>query len=162
MKRTLFIAIGIAVLLLPVLLLALLSILSRRPANLGVHDGELSPCPDSPNCVSSRAQDQEHRIEPLTYSGPPVDAWRRLADVVRNLPRTRVVTQTADYLHVEFTSAVFRFTDDLEFQLDERAGVIHVRSASRTGHSDLGANRGRVERIRQRFGNSGPGNAPAG
>lgn len=152
MKLKIFLAAAVVVLLLPVLLLALLSIFSRRPSNLGVHEGELAPCPESPNCVSSRAQDEGHRIEPLTYSGPAVEAWRRLVNVIRGLPRTRIVTETGDYLHVEFTSALFRFTDDVEFQLDQQASVIHVRSASRTGHSDLGANRSRVERIRELFG----------
>ena len=152
MKLKLLIAGAVALLLLPVVALALLSIFSRKPTGLGVHDGELTPCPDSPNCVSSRAKDEQHRIEPLAYSGPAAGAWSKLADTVRGLTRTRIVSQTESYMHVEFNSALFRFTDDVEFQLDERANLIHVRSASRAGYSDLGANRERVERIRGAFG----------
>jgi uncharacterized protein (DUF1499 family) len=43
------------------------------------------------------------------------------------------------------------FVDDVEFFLDEGANVIHVRSASRLGQSDLGVNRKRVETIRAKF-----------
>ncbi|MEP0959532.1 DUF1499 domain-containing protein [Microcoleus sp. FACHB-1515] len=43
------------------------------------------------------------------------------------------------------------FVDDVEFYLDEAAGVIYVRSASRLGQSDLGVNRKRVETIRSQF-----------
>ncbi len=28
-------------------------------------NGRFTPCPDSPNCVSSQAEDPEHFIEPL-------------------------------------------------------------------------------------------------
>jgi uncharacterized protein (DUF1499 family) len=62
-----------------------------------------------------------------------------------------VVARTESYLHAEFTSLFFRFVDDVEFLVDDAAKVIHVRSASRLGRSDLGVNRKRVERIRARW-----------
>ena len=37
--------------------------------NLGVNNGELTPCPETPNCVSSQAQDKEHFIEPIRFAG---------------------------------------------------------------------------------------------
>ena len=46
---------------------------------------------------------------------------------------------------------LLRFRDDLELQLDATAGVIHLRSCSRVGRSDLGTNRRRVEAIRGAF-----------
>jgi uncharacterized protein (DUF1499 family) len=55
------------------------------------------------------------------------------------------------YLHAEFRSALFGFVDDVEFRMDETAGRIDVRSASRTGYFDFGVNRRRVEEIRARF-----------
>ncbi|HOW77583.1 MAG TPA: DUF1499 domain-containing protein [Candidatus Competibacteraceae bacterium] len=54
------------------------------------------------------------------------------------------------YLHVEFRSAVFGFVDDMEFYFSP-PGTIQVRSASRTGYSDFGVNRERVETLRTRF-----------
>ena len=123
-----------------------------RPATLGVRDGRLAPCPSSPNCVSSRAEDDVHRVAPFTFTGTAGAAIGRLAGIVRSLPRASVVAASETYLHAEFRSAVFRFVDDAEFYADESAGVIQVRSASRVGSSDLGVNRKRIEGIRARWG----------
>ena len=136
-------------LLLPAVLLV--GCQGTRPANLGARDGRLLPCPSTPNCVSSQATDEEHRVAPLAYSGALDEAMNRLKEIVRSLPRTAVITDTGAYLHVEFTSALFRFVDDVEFLADNGAKVIHVRSASRLGTSDLGVNRKRVELIRKRW-----------
>ncbi len=130
--------------------MTLLSLLSSRPANLGVLDGKLAPCPATPNCVCSQAGD-DHAIQPLRFEGDPDEAWQRLRQVLAARPRTRIVREEDDYLRVECTSLMFRFTDDVEFLLDREAGVIHFRSASRIGKSDLGVNRKRMEEIRQAF-----------
>jgi uncharacterized protein (DUF1499 family) len=134
-----------------VLTMAVLSLAARRPDNLGVRDGRLARCPSSPNCVCSLDADAEHVVEPLRFTDGPDEAWQRLRDALGRLPRTRIVTEEDGYLHAECTSLLFRFVDDLEFQLDRDVGVIHVRSASRVGRSDLGVNRARVETIRQAF-----------
>jgi uncharacterized protein (DUF1499 family) len=123
-----------------------------RSTALGVRDGRLSPCPVSPNCVSSLAPDDVHRIDPLPFAGPSAVAISRLAGIVRSLPRASVVAADEIYLHAEFRSAAFRFVDDVEFLADESAGLIHLRSASRVGSSDLGVNRKRIEAIRARWG----------
>jgi len=133
------------------LLMVLIGCQSLRPANLGTHDGKLALCPSSPNCVSSQSSDDAHRIAPLTYSGRAADAMKKLTVIVQTFPRTSVITISDSYLHAEFTSAIFRFVDDLEFLVDETAEVIHVRSASRMGYSDLGMNRKRIEQIRLRW-----------
>jgi len=67
------------------------------------------------------------------------------------IPRMVIITETESYLHAEATSLIFRFRDDVEFVIDQQANVIHFRSASRVGHSDLGANRVRMEEIRKAF-----------
>jgi len=56
--------------------------------------------------------------------------------------------ETDDYLHAECSSAFFGFVDDIELHLRSAQGVIAVRSAARLGHSDLGVNRKRVEKLR--------------
>ncbi|MHB8844323.1 MAG: DUF1499 domain-containing protein [Nitrospirota bacterium] len=129
--------------------LVLIGCTGARPANLGVHDGNLQPCPSSPNCVSSRSTDREHAVEPLRFSGPAPEAMTALGAVISKMKRASIVTLTGSYLHAEFTSAVFRFVDDAEFLLDDETSTIHVRSASRVGSSDLGVNRRRIEAIRQ-------------
>jgi uncharacterized protein (DUF1499 family) len=125
-----------------------------RPLNLGITDGKLSPCPDSPNCVSSQSSDKRHFIEPLRYEGTKHEAMERLIDVIQGMKRCRIITMDDHYIHAEFTSAFFRFVDDVEFYFDSEAKVIHMRSASRTGNSDFGVNRQRMEKVRSLFNNS--------
>ena len=120
-----------------------------RPQGLGVTDGRLAPCPTSRNCVSSQAPDEDHRVTPLPFTGPADDAMKKLRELVGSLPRTAIITTTDTYLHAEFTSFVFRFTDDVEFLANDTDKVIHVRSASRLGSSDVGVNRKRIELIRK-------------
>ena len=122
-----------------------------RPSNLGVTDGTLAPCPDSPNCVSSQSTDKKHYIDPIPYEIPLVEAHGALIAVIEAMKRSRIVTHEATYIHVEFTSAFFRFVDDVEFFFDDSAKTIQVRSASRMGYSDFGVNRTRVETIRRAF-----------
>jgi uncharacterized protein (DUF1499 family) len=144
------------VLLMAIGALAAASALARRPANLGVRAGRLAPCPASPNCVSSQAADESHRVEALAFVGSTAEAMQKLKQLLGEMPRTKIVQETDDYLHAEATTRVFRFVDDVEFYLDEAAGLIHIRSASRVGHSDFGVNRGRVEKIRRQFALKGP------
>jgi uncharacterized protein (DUF1499 family) len=126
-----------------------------RPSLVGNGHGELAPCPETPNCVSTHATDPEHRIAPLTYEGSMDRAMQRLVGVIESMERTEIIARTEDYLYVEFTSAFWRFVDDVEFSFDHDKKVIHFRSASRLGKSDLGVNRERMERIRARFRDSG-------
>jgi uncharacterized protein (DUF1499 family) len=116
-----------------------------RPMTLGVHDGKLAPCPASPNCVSSQSNDKNHAVEPIPFSGTSAETMADLKKVLFGMPRARTVTATETYLHAEFTSALFRFVDDVEFWFDESARTVHLRSASRIGSSDFGVNRKRVE-----------------
>lgn len=120
---------------------------------------DLPPCPSSPNCVSSQAKDRGHRVEPLAFAGDPAEAMRRLREVVEDMPRTRIVFAGNGVLRAEFTSRLFRFIDDVEARLDAARQMIDIRSASRTGYWDLGANRRRVEEIRKAFARSAPKDA---
>ncbi len=122
-----------------------------RPTNLGVHSDQLAPCPSTPNCVSSQSVDAEHSIEPFAYNSSPEKALTDLKTVIQSLDKTKVITETENYLYVEFTSAIMGFVDDVEFYLDQGTKVIHVRSASRLGESDLGVNRKRIETISAKF-----------
>lgn len=120
----------------------------QAPTGLGVQGGHLAPCPASPNCVSSEASDEGHRIAPLAVEGDPEAAWARLVSVLSARPDTRVVETGGEYLRVEFRTAL-GFVDDGEFTLDRGGRAIQVRSASRVGYSDLGKNRSRIEEIRK-------------
>lgn len=131
-------------------LLVALSVASRKQPELGLVDGQLRPCPATPNCVSSEDKGGKAYIEPLNYSGPDEAAW---ADLKRAIAETggKVVRDDAGYLHAVYQTPLLRFVDDVELRQDTNGQVIHVRSASRVGQSDFGANRKRVERIRSAF-----------
>ena len=108
----------------------------------------LSPCPATPNCVLSTAPDEAHRIAPFPFTGDAAEALARVKAAALSFPRTKVAEEAPGYVRLTFKSALFGFVDDVEFEVDEAAKVVHVRSASRVGRSDLGVNRKRVEAIR--------------
>jgi len=112
---------------------------------------DLSPCPDSPNCVSTRNKDIDHAMPPLPYLTSGQESMDRLAAIVREMKRATIVSSTPSYLHVEFRSALFRFVDDVEFVLEDSERLIHFRSASRTGYYDFGVNRKRMKEISGRY-----------
>jgi uncharacterized protein (DUF1499 family) len=121
---------------------------------LGVNNGQLMSCPDKPNCVNSQATDEEHSIEPIHFTGTQQAAQDRLLQILNGLDRTQIIVTDENYIQVEFTSKIFRFVDDVEFYFPSTKTekiIINVRSASRLGHSDLGANRKRIEQIRNAF-----------
>lgn len=124
-----------------------------RPQNLGVKNGKLAACPDSPNCVCSQAPESDsiHYIAPIAYSGRAIQAFSKLKETIEALPRTEMITISGNYLYAEFTTPLMGYVDDVEFYVDGRQNVIHVRSASRLGKSDLGVNRKRIETIRAKF-----------
>ena len=111
----------------------------------------LAPCPQSPNCVSSRDPRDKHYLQPLRYTGNKEAAYQRLVTLIASHRRARIVAKEADYLKVEFRSAMLRFVDDVEFFFPADQPVIEVRSASRVGYYDFGMNRRRVEDIRKQW-----------
>lgn len=121
---------------------------SQRHNMMGVQHGKLAPCPDSPNCVCSHSHDS-HRIEPLTYQDDLANSKEQFKQLILSERGYQLVHEQPDYLHFEFTSAFFKFVDDVEFYFDGHSQMIHVRSASRIGHYDFGANRKRIEHIRK-------------
>ncbi len=120
-----------------------------RPPHAG--ESELALCPDTPNCVSSRAKDDQHHMEPIRFEGTPDTAMERLIRVVQSMKRTKIIRQDSLYLYVEYRTALWRFVDDVEFVIEPKLQTIHFRSASRIGKSDLGVNRKRMKEVKRRF-----------
>ena len=89
-------------------------------------------------------------LSPIKHKGTKLEAKEALLKVLESMPRIRVATNTENFLHVEFTSKIFRFVDDVEFYFDEPE-MIHFRSASRVGQSDMGVNRDRMNKISRLF-----------
>ena len=121
------------------------------PPNEPSSEASLAPCPDSPNCVSSDASDELHAIEPLPLAESEQQTVEMLTLTVSQLPGSRSVLTRDNYLHFEFRSPWLGFVDDVEFLIDPESDLVHVRSASRVGRSDLGINRQRIEAIRRRY-----------
>jgi uncharacterized protein (DUF1499 family) len=114
-----------------------------------MNDYYIKPCPGSPNCVSSRSDDDTHAVEPLRYDGDWCVMKQSLIDLIENTPRAVVLKNDAEYVHAAFKSKVFGFIDDVEFIFHDAKKVIHIRSASRVGYYDFGVNRRRVEWLRK-------------
>ena len=131
-------------------ILVVFSIASRKQPELGLINGQLRPCPVTPNCVCSEHQVEGAYIKPLSYTSTVADARARIKQVISETGGV-VITEEADYLRVVYQTPLLRYIDDVEFRQDNNNQVIHVRSASRVGQSDFGANRKRVEKIRTAF-----------
>ncbi len=156
MKILWFLALLVVVLALALIIAGQMGLLAgKAPSRLGVTDGRLKPPSSTPNSVSSQAslypdhpQQAYAAIAPLTFKGDGEAAIQQLAQVLTQMPRTVIVTQNADYLYAQSTTALLKFTDDVEFWLDKPNHVIQARSSSRLGRKDLGVNRARVEAVR--------------
>lgn len=120
-----------------------------RPQNLGVHDGKLAPCPDTPNCVSSQSIEEAHTVPPFIYTSTAKDAIADLKRIINNMKDASIVEESPTYIRSEFTSKLFGFIDDVEFFIDDAKKILHIRSSSRIGYTDFGVNRRRVENIRK-------------
>jgi uncharacterized protein (DUF1499 family) len=129
---------------------AMLSLGSREGSAPGLSDGSLAPCPDTPNCVCSECEQGRAFVLPLPCEGDADASWMQVQLALLDLGGVIVLVENG-YLAATFQSPLFRFVDDVELRLDRPSGVIHIRSASRVGRSDLGKNRERVEAIRRRF-----------
>lgn len=122
------------------------SCFASRPDTLGVTEGLFAVCPDSPNCVSTQAKksDSEHRMEPIVYNGEASLIHQKIITTLESMERMTLITSEEFYIHAEFRSKIMRFVDDVEFYIDDEQKLIHFRSASRLGYSDMGVNRDRM------------------
>jgi len=121
---------------------------AKHPA--GLSNGTLAPCPNSPNCVLSEQAAASAYIKPLSFNIPSDQAWTTLKVAIQSMGGT-IERSEDNYLWATFRSRIMRFVDDVECRMAQEQGVIHLRSASRLGHSDFGVNRKRMERLRQLF-----------
>lgn len=125
-----------------------------KVSQLGIENGRLKQCPETPNCVCSQASDEQHYIEPIHLTGTTPEVKATILKVLSDLKQAKIVKEENNYIRAEFVSRVFRFVDDVEFYFPDQPSkqmVIHVRSASRVGRSDFGVNRKRIENIREKL-----------
>ena len=132
------------------LVLILASCSAPRPKNLGLADGKLQACPDKPNCVVSYKYDEDHFLEAIEVVSNKERAHKKITGILSKNSSAKIIESSPDYIHAEYTSSIMKFIDDVEFYFGEEKKV-HFRSASRTGHSDMGVNKKRIEEIRFKF-----------
>jgi uncharacterized protein (DUF1499 family) len=113
--------------------------------------GNLPPCPDSPNCVSTKSAHDKRAMEPLPFLKTREDTREKIINILEGMKRTKIVTSTASHIIAECRTALFRFVDDVEFYLDDTEGLVHFRSASRVGYYDFGLNRRRMKEISKKY-----------
>ncbi len=121
---------------------------TKAAANVGADKTALADCPKSPNCQSSLATRESQRVAPIAFTGPAEQVIDKLAAIIDAEPRSTIEAVQADYLHATFKTRLIGYTDDVEFRFSEDKSVLNIRSASRIGKSDLGANLKRIEHLR--------------
>ena len=132
-------------------IVALFVTLSWYPPMQNSTDTTLSPCPGSPNCVSTEATRESQRVPTVPFTDAPTAALARAKAALLAEPRTKITIERDGRLHAECTSFLFRFVDDVDIVVDPVAHVYRFRSASRVGESDLGVNRKRIARLAARL-----------
>lgn len=126
----------------------------KGPRKLGLEDGKFSPCPKNRICVSTMdpESDKIHYIEPIKYTTSLKEAKQKIIDTINSFKRTEIITELGDYIHSTFTTAIFHWTDDVEFYIDDNGKVIHFKSQTRiNGYTDWGKNRSRMKKFKKRF-----------
>jgi len=124
---------------------------NMTPRNLGVKDGKLYEMPNSPNAVSSQTDDEEKKVEPLSFRGDFEESKAKIVEIISTYKGTEIIKNEKNYIHVVFKTDGMGFKDDVEFYFDETTERIHFRSASRVGYSDMGLNRKRYEEIKSEY-----------
>ena len=120
---------------------------SKVPSDLGVINGKLAEMPKSPNAVSSQTDDPEKMVDPFPFRGDLTSSRERIIKILQKLDNIEILTEKEIYIHAVSTTHRMKYRDDLEFYFDEKAGLVHYRSASRVGYSDMGLNRERYNSL---------------
>ncbi len=124
---------------------------SKQGKPLGLIENKLTICPDKPNCVcSEHKDDNKHYISPIKITQNTSSALLDIKEIIDKMGGI-LQSEHADYLAATFSSTIFGFIDDLEIRFDNKHNLIHIRSASRVGHSDMGVNKKRVELLKQLY-----------
>ena len=148
--KTVFITLAVIIIAI-VALLFILGMMSKSGKATGLIEGKLSKCPDKPNCVCSEYEASSHYVEPLVIpDNPALDSFAVLINSIQEMGG-RVRSESENYIAATFSSAIFGFIDDLEVRIDSQRKVIHIRSASRVGHSDMGVNRERAVLLKKLY-----------
>ncbi len=125
---------------------------SMAKKQVGMDGDKFSPCPSSPNCVSSMSEEPSHFIQPIRYSNRSTSTAKSLLiELLNREKHCKIIEEKERYIHAEFRSNIFHFIDDVEFYFPLNENLIHIKSASRSGYYDFGKNRARIKQITNAF-----------
>jgi uncharacterized protein (DUF1499 family) len=116
---------------------------NKKPPSLGLNNGYLSELPTTPNAVSTQTNIADKKVAPLPFKSDMESTMSALVSAIHLHGSAKIITQNKNYLYAVFTSKRLKFNDDVEFYLDQKNQLVHFRSASRAGKSDLGVNKKR-------------------
>jgi len=121
---------------------------SQSGSPAGLIESSLSPCPSTPNCIcTEHPGDVSHFTEASTYAAENADSIvQKITDAIEQSGGV-IIKSENNYLAATYTSKIFRYVDDFEIRIDREKQLIHIRSASRVGKSDFGANLKRIKRF---------------
>jgi uncharacterized protein (DUF1499 family) len=105
----------------------------------------LPPCGMLPNCVNSYSGTGASAIAPLQAT---TAQWQALKRWLAQQNDWSITKESSDFLQAIVKTPLMKFRDDVQLAFDSGAGNIQVRSSSRLGISDMGANRTRIESLR--------------
>ncbi|MCJ8311988.1 MAG: DUF1499 domain-containing protein [Saccharospirillaceae bacterium] len=122
-----------------------------KTPQLGHENGHLTAMPNKPNAISSQSMDPTKLVEPLEFKGNIIESREKLKVVIYNLGYVELIEEEEDYLYFIFKSKKLKFKDDVEFYFDQDKQLIHIRSSSRAGYSDMGVNLKRYNLIKEKY-----------
>jgi uncharacterized protein (DUF1499 family) len=122
---------------------------NSMPENLGINNGKLAKLSNKPNAVSSQTEEKDKRVEALKFKGNLENSKNEIYKAIETYGNVKTVKNDENYLYVIFTTGKMKYHDDVEFYFDEGEKLIHFRSSSRVGYSDLGLNRERYNKLKE-------------
>ena len=105
----------------------------------------LSPCGNLPNCVNSQSGRGLQSTEPIKVNQ---EKWAMLKTWISQQDNWQITIENESFIQAVVSTPLMKFKDDVQLLYLAESGLIHVRSSSRLGLSDLGANANRVEKLR--------------
>jgi len=108
----------------------------------------LPECGSRPNCVNSQSGMGVHAIEPLMANA---EQWQKLKSWIARQKDWEITIDDGYFIQAVVKTPVMRFRDDVQLLFIPDLQLIHVRSSSRLGLSDLGTNARRVETLRDQL-----------
>jgi uncharacterized protein (DUF1499 family) len=123
----------------------------QTPTHLGLNNGKLAPMPEKPNAVSSQTDVADKKVEALPFKATAEETQTAVNNALAKLGSNEIQEQKDGYTYSIFTTALMHYHDDVEIYLDTEAQLVHFRSQSRAGHSDMGVNRKRYEAFRELY-----------